>query len=263
MPGSTKAPFASEPFRGKSANGPWGDAIEEIDWSTGQILDKLIELKIERHTLVVWLSDNGAPLARNPEETSRGSNRPFHGRGYTTAEGAFRSPTIMWWPGTIPASTTCDELATTMDLLPTCTHLAGGIVEHDIDGHDIRSLLTDDHATTPYEVFYFYSGSQLQAVRQGPWKLFLPLSTFASHPHFKRGERTEPLLFDVVNDVGSERNVAANHPEIVERLTALAQAAKEDLGDQELPGKGQRPPGKISGDPHPVVGRQAAACCFD
>ncbi len=157
MPGSTKTPFASPAFKGKSTNGPWGDSVEEIDWSTGQVLDKLAELKIDERTLVIWLSDNGAPMSPSMEGDLRGSNRPLYGRGYTTSEGAFRSPTIMRWPGRIKAGTTCTELATTMDLLPTFAKLAGAAIEHKVDGHDIRPLIAGDPNTrSPYESFYYY-----------------------------------------------------------------------------------------------------------
>ena len=136
MPGSTRAPFASPAYQGASRNGPWGDAVEELDGSTGKILDKLVELDIDRRTLVIWTSDNGAPLAEDPDLPTRGRNRPLHGRGYTTAEGGFRLPTIMWWPEHIPAGSVCDELATTMDLLPTFAQLAGGEPPHDRAGAD-------------------------------------------------------------------------------------------------------------------------------
>ncbi len=97
-PGSTKTPFVGDAFRGKSTSGPWGDAIEELDWSLGKILDKLRELGIERRTLVAWISDNGAPARSNSNDPWRGSNRPLHGHGYNTAEGAFRVPAIFWRP---------------------------------------------------------------------------------------------------------------------------------------------------------------------
>lgn len=255
MPGSTAAPFSSPEFRGKSANGPWGDSIEELDWSTGQLLSKLVELGIDRRTLVIWTSDNGAPLARNPEELSRGSNRPLHGRGYTTGEGAFRVPTIAWWPGTAPAGTTCEELASTIDLLPTFAALAGvePSGERRIDGKDIRPLiLGEPDATSPHSAFYFYERDQLQAVRSGPWKLFVPLEQFSRHPHFKPGHSADPLLFNVVTDVGCESNVAADHPDVVARLMGLASEAREDLGDRGIVGRGMRQPGRVE-HPSPVV----------
>ncbi|MEM7600811.1 MAG: sulfatase [Verrucomicrobiota bacterium] len=155
MPGSTSAPFASPDFKGKSQNGPWGDSIEEIDWSTGQILDQLVSLGIDDRTFVIWTSDNGAPIRPDLADLSRGSNRPLHGRGYTTAEGAFRVPTLMWWPGTVPAGTECDELATTMDLFPTFLNWARATPSsRKRDGHDIRSLVVgDEGANHPMKYF--------------------------------------------------------------------------------------------------------------
>ena len=117
MPGSTPTPYASAAFQGKSRNGPWGDAVEELDWSTGKLLQAIRESTAERDTIVIWTSDNGAPT--NGQDSRRGSNAPLRGRGYTTAEGGMRVPMLAWCPGRIPAGTTCDQLATTMDLLPT------------------------------------------------------------------------------------------------------------------------------------------------
>lgn len=255
MPGSTRAPFASPAFKGKSRNGPWGDAIEELDWSAGKILDKLKELGIDQHTLVIWTSDNGAPLARDLKSLERGSNRPYYGRGYTTSEGAFRMPTIMWWPGRVTAGSTCSELATTMDLLPTFAKLAGGSAPMDriVDGHDIAPLILDrPGARTPYKAFYYYYQEQLQAVRSGPWKLFLPLDDFVRHPHFKKGATDKPLLFNVERDIASAKNVADANPKIVQRLTACADQARADLGDLGRKGKGQRAVGTFK-NPRPQV----------
>ena len=253
MPGSTAAPFASEEFRGRSKNGPWGDSIEELDWSIGKIMDKLVTLGIDERTLVIWTSDNGAPMTRTKGSVTRGTNSPLHGRGYTTSEGAFRVPTIMWWPTHISPGTVCQELATTMDLLPTFARLGGAGLPlgRKVDGHDISSLLVGDQdATSPYEAFYYYERDQLQAVRSGPWKMFLPLREFTKHPHFKRGAESgkngaAPLLFNVVTDINCSDDVAAAHPAVVARLSQLAEAARSDLGDRGRPGTGQRQPGKI------------------
>ena len=260
MPGSTATPFASEQFRGRSKNGAWGDSIEELDWSIGKIMDKLVDLDLDEQTLVIWTSDNGAPLARDQSSLARGNNKPLHGRGYTTSEGAFRVPTIMWWPGHVPAGTVCNELSTTMDLLPTFaalaqTDVAGGA---HIDGHNITGLVTGSpNETTPYDAFFYYERDQLQAVRSGPWKLFLPLQQFTKHPHFKQGSTKEtngeqPLLFHVVNDIACEENLADDQPEVVERLLRLADIARADLGDRGKPGHGQRSPGKV-GNPVPLL----------
>lgn len=252
MPGSTRTPFASPQFRGQSDNGPWGDAIEELDWSIGQMLDQLRTLGIAENTLVIWTSDNGAPINADRSDLSRGSNRPLHGRGYSTSEGGFRVPTIAWQPGWVPASSTCDQLATTMDLLPTFAALAGAQVPDNIDGHDITALLQQDDAPSPYEYFGYYDQDQLQAVRSGRWKLFLPLASFDRHPHFKKGRPSQPLLFDLQQDESSTRNVAQQNPQVVARLTGYAQQLREDLGDRGQAGRGQRSPGQVA-SPTPRV----------
>ncbi len=254
MPGSTRTPYASPAFKGKSRNGPWGDAIEELDWSMGKILDQLVELGIAENTLVVWTSDNGAPV--NPDNLKRGSNLPLHGRGYTTSEGAFRIPTIWWQPGKVPAGTVCEELCSTMDLLPTFAALAGKpfVPKNKIDGHDIRALIYGEKgAKSPYEAFCYYYLDQLQAVRSGPWKLFVALESPLRHPHFKPGVKsTYPLLFNLVEDVGCERNVAIEHPEIVARLSKFADTIRADLGDRGKPGAEMRQIGRVE-NPVPVV----------
>ncbi len=254
MPGSTKTAFASPAFKGKSKNGTWGDSIEELDWSVGQMLDKLVELGIDKQTLVIWTSDNGAPM-RSRTNMKRGSNLPLHGGIGTTGEGGFRVPTIMWWPGKVAAATVCSELSTTMDLLPTFARMAGGTEPQDriIDGKDIRSLITGGpNEKSPHEAFYYYHLDQLQAVRSGPWKLFLPLRSFVRHPHIRPGKPSTALLFNVVDDIASEHNVADKHPNIVTRLTELAEHAREDLGDLDRKGKGQRVRGKVE-NPVPLV----------
>lgn len=259
MPGSTAAPFASAEFRGRSKNGPWGDSIEELDWSIGKIMDKLVTLGIDHRTLVIWTSDNGAPMTRTQGSVARGTNSPLHGRGYTTSEGAFRVPTIMWWPKKISPGTVCKELATTMDLLPTFASLGGAKLPllRKVDGHDITSLIVgEQNATSPYEAFYYYERDQLQAVRSGPWKLFLPLQDFTKHPHFQRSDQagkngTKPLLFNLRTDINCSKDIATDHPEVVERLSQLAESARNDLGDRGRPGAGQRQPGKIE-NPQPL-----------
>ena len=253
MPGSTASPFSSRQFRGKSTNGPWGDSVEELDWSTGKILEALKQLGLDERTLVVWTSDNGAPR-RNPPQ---GLNTPLAGWGYTSAEGGQRVPCIMRWPGRVPAGITCAELCTTMDLLPTFARLAGTEPPNNrvIDGHDIWPLMVGEvGAESPYEAFYYYYVGQLQAVRSGKWKLHLPLE--AKWRNF-RGDTTasEVQLYDLKADVGETMNLARQHPDIVRRLLALAEKARADLGDVGQPGAHQRPAGVVA-DPTPRVLRQ-------
>jgi len=249
MPGSTRAPFASEAFRGRSANGPWGDAVEELDWSNGQILAALRRLGLAERTLVVWTSDNGAPR-RNPPQ---GSNAPLRGWGYTSDEGAMRVPAIAWWPRRIPAGAVCDEVCTTMDLLPTFARLAGApLPRRPIDGKGIWPLLSGQPgARSPHEAFFYYCREQLQAVRSGRWKLHLPLKRKMTS--FGWDNRPVPIqLYDLDSDIGERVNLAEEEPEVVARLMALAEKAREELGDVGRPGKGQRPAGLVE-NPTPRV----------
>lgn len=250
MPGSTRAPYSSEGFRGKSANGPWGDSVEEIDWSTGEILAALKKLGLDSNTLVVWTSDNGAPRRQPPQ----GSNLPLGGWGYTTREGGMRIPCVVRWPGRIPAGKTCDELASTMDLLPTFAKLAGTKPPGDriIDGKDIWPLFSGQAgAKTPHQAFYYYHRDQFHAVRSGKWKLFLPLA--AKQTNLRGDTKKSPaVLYNLETDLGETTNVASEHPNVVQRLTALAERARDDLGDGKRPGKNQRPAGFV-GNPKPQV----------
>ena len=229
---------SSEAFRGKSANGGFGDCVEEIDWSTGQILQALKELGIDDNTLVVFTSDNGAASRWG------GSNLPLSGFKGSTMEGGMREPCVMRWPGKIPAGTSCDELACTMDLLPTFAKLAGTEAPGDrvIDGKDIRALMAgEEGAESPHEAFYYYFRDQLQAVRSGKWKLHLSRKT---RPRNNKPAQTIPAkLYDLKADIAEKNNVFDKHPDIVKRLEALAQKAREDLGDGQREGANQRPAG--------------------
>ena len=240
-PGSTDSPFAEKAFQGKSTNGAYGDAIEELDWSTGEILKELKQLGIDDHTLVIWTSDNGSV------DRVHGSNHPLSGWGYGTSEGSMRVPCIMRWPGKIPAHTTCYELATTMDLLPTLAYLAGMSLspEHIIDGKDIWPLMSGQpSAKSPHEAFFYYYMEQLQAVRSGKWKLHLPLR--AKWISFEGQTRPSPAqLYDVESDPGETADLVSRRPDIVCRLEALADQARIDLGDINLPGKNQRSAGWV------------------
>lgn len=244
MPGSTAHPFSSENFRSKSANGEYGDSVEELDWSTGEVMAALQRMKLADNTLVVWTSDNGA-VKRNPPQ---GSNAPYRGSGYDTSEGAMRMPCVMRWPGKIAAGAVNDALCSTLDLLPTFASLTGAsLPPHKIDGHDITSILFDaGNTASPWDDdgFFFYRMEQLQAVRAGDWKLYLPLEG-----KFKTlGSRREPSkleLFDVRHDVSEEHEASAQHPEVVQRLIQLAEKAREDIGDFNHPGTGQRKAGMV------------------
>lgn len=251
MPGSTPHPFSSEGFRGKSANGDYGDSVEELDWSTGEIMAALKRLGLEENTLIVWTSDNGAPKRTPPQ----GSNAPYRGWGYDTSEGAMRMPCIMRWPGKIPAGAVNDALCSTMDMLPTFAALAGAEAPaQKIDGHDIGSILFDArNARSPWDDdgFFFYRMEQLQAVRAGDWKLYLPLEAKFINLQ-RKGQPAKLELYDVRHDVGEENEVSAQNPDVVQRLTALAEKARADLGDVDRPGSGQREAGMVE-TPRPLL----------
>jgi arylsulfatase A len=250
MPGSTPHPFASEEFQGRSLNGMYGDAVEELDWSTGQIMATLQRLHLDRNTLFIWTSDNGA-VQRDPPQ---GSCAPYRGFGYNTSEGAMRMPCVMRWPARIPAGKTCDALCSTLDLLPTLAGLASAeLPKLPIDGLDLGNLLTDGGVNSPRDEpgMLFYMMDQLQAVRSGPWKLYLPLDGRYSSLS-RRREFATAELYNVRDDVGELQNVAADHPEIVRRLQQLAERGRNELGDEERTGNGQRPAGWVE-TPQPLT----------
>ncbi len=251
MPGSTTHPFSSPSFRGRSRNGDYGDSVEELDWSTGEIMRTVKRMGLDEKTLVIWTSDNGAPR-RNPPQ---GSCLPYRGFGYDTSEGAMRMPCIMRWPGKIPAGRVQDEICSTMDLLPTLAKLAGAkLPPEKIDGRDASEVIfskLDAKSHWDESGFYYYRMEQLQAVRSGPWKLYLPLSN--KYANLARKTSESPLqLFDVRQDVHEDHEVAAANPTVVSRLMALAEQARRELGDAGIAGAGQRAAGFVA-SPKPLV----------
>lgn len=237
----------SEKFQGRTPRGLFGDVIAEIDWSMGQILDALARLDLERQTLVIFTSDNGPWLSYGNHAGSAGPLR--EGKG-TSFEGGVREPCLMRWPGRIPPGSVCREPAMTIDILPTLARLAGADVPADppIDGRDIWPLISGQPgATCPHEALYFYWGQALEAVRSGRWKLHFPheYRTLGGEPG--RDGRPGPYvqariglaLFDLQADIGETRDVAAEHPDVVARLKALADAARDDLGDSLTKRQGQ------------------------
>ena len=249
----------TEPFKGRSERGLYGDVIEELDASTGEIVDLLTELGLEQNTIVVYTSDNG-PWSNHslPQYTQAitehaGSAGPLRSAKATTWEGGIRVPTVMWAPGYIPAGTETKEVATTMDLLPTFIRMAGAELPADrtLDGRDIGPLMRGEPgAESPYEAFYYYRETHLDAVRSGPWKLVFPRpgrdesEWLLSKGGAFLGEILEPVtelaLYNLESDIGETTNVAADHPDVVERLTALADAGREELGDYDRIGTGVR-----------------------
>jgi arylsulfatase A len=247
--------FVSEKFKGKSEQGLYGDVIMEIDWSVGQILDELRRDDLDGNTLVIFTCDNGPWLSYG---NHAGSARPLREGKGTTWEGGVRVPGIMRWPGKIPAGRVCDEPVMTIDIVPTVARLIDArLPEHKIDGKDIWPLMAGvAGAKTPQDVLYFYyHDNDLEALRSGQWKLVLPhkyrsLTGTPGRDGSPSGysQRNCGLeLYDLANDIGERHNVAESHPQVVERLQAYAERARDDLGDSltKRPGKNRRPPGKV------------------
>jgi len=247
--------YVSDKFRGKSEQGLYGDVIMEIDWSVGRITTALAQHGLEENTLVIFASDNGPWLSYGDHA---GSARPLREGKATSFDGGVRVPCIMRWPDKIPAGSVCREPAMTIDILPTLARLAGADVPADriIDGKDIWPLVSGQPgAKSPHDALYFYWIEHLQAVRSGKWKLHFPHayrslegdpgSGGAPAPYVQR--KIGIALFDLETDIGETTDVAARHPEVVQRLQALAERARVDLGDSITNRKGQnvRSPGRI------------------
>lgn len=251
---------ASADFKGKSKRGLYGDVIEEIDFNVGRMLDAITDMGLAENTYVLFTSDNGPWLIKNKnhadghlKEDHGGSAGPLRSGKVSTFEGGVRVPTILWGPGRVPAGTTCDSIASTMDVMPTFAALAGAKVPTDrvIDGEDIRHLIHGHFDQADQDKAYFYYlRVHLQAVRQGNWKLHLPrekepvgAAPFSRNTHIAPADRIgfkEPFLVDLKSDLGETTNVAAQNPQVVEGLLALAESMRQDLGDFDRVGANMR-----------------------
>ena len=196
--------FTSEKFRGKSERGLYGDVIEEIDWSVGEILKTLKTLDLDERTFVIFTTDNGPWLEF---QERGGSALPLRDGKFSTYEGGMRVPCIMRWPGKIPAGEVCSEVAATIDFLPTIASLVNIPLPADriIDGKNIWQLVTAaPNAHSPHDAYFYYRENELQAVRSGKWKL-------------RKTDIVE--LYNLNEDMSEMNNLAEMHPDIVERLT--------------------------------------------
>ncbi len=205
-------PFDASPkFKGKSQRGLYGDVVEELDDSTGQILDQLRTLGLAEKTLVLFTSDNG------PERKTPGTAAPLRGTKHTVLEGGLRVPCLAWWPGRVPAGRVCDEFLSTLDVLPTFAALVGTERKHAVDGYDVSAvLLGQDGARSPRTTLYsLYAINQnrLESFREGRWKLHLT---------------TPPQLFDLSQNLAEAPDVAARHADLVQRLSAAAVRTREE-----------------------------------
>jgi arylsulfatase A-like enzyme len=204
--------------------------IEELDWSTGEILDALDKLGIAGRTLVVFTSDNG------PAKGGLGSAAPLRGRKGDPFEGGLRVPCLMRWPDRIPAGGTTDEIATAMDLLPTFAGIAGATLPQDrvIDGRDIGPLISGrPGATSPHEAFFYFGGNTLWGVRSGRWKLLFERERRSDGPPERYERRSGPIirraLFDLEADIGETTDLADTYPEVADKLLAQAEIFEREL----------------------------------
>lgn len=206
--------FASGKFRGASRRGLYGDVVEELDWSVGQILDTLRREGVAENTLVFFSSDNGPWLVMNQQGGSAGLLR--EGKG-STWEGGMRMPGIAWWPGKIKPGVVNTNLASLLDIFPTALKLAGAPLPTDrvLDGVDLSDVLLTG-AASPRSTFFYYRGTRLFAVRMNQWKLHLFTQKGYGQP--KPDEHKPPLLFDLNADPGEHFNLATNHPAVITEL---------------------------------------------
>lgn len=217
--------FASEAFAGRSARGLYGDVVETIDWSTGEILRTLREKDLAESTLVIFTSDNGPWLIKHLEGGSAGLLRG--GKG-STWEGGMRVPTICWWPGRIAPGQTATAVGSTLDVLPTLTSLAGIELPSDrtFDGVDLTTVLDGERAS-PREEMVYYRGTQLMALRRGPWKAHL--RTHDGYGGRPIETHDPPLLFHLERDPSETVNLAEKHPDVVAELLEALRAHAEAL----------------------------------
>ena len=216
--------FASPDFKGRSLRGRYGDTVEELDWSVGQVLAALRAAGVAENTLVFFSSDNGPWLTQNVQGGSAGPLR--EGKG-STWEGGMRVPGIASWPGKIAPGVTSTP-ASTMDLFVTALALGGAPLPGDrpIDGVDLAPVLFAGK-TLPDRPFFYYRKDQLAAVRLGNYKLHFFTQNGYGQP--KADVHEPPLLFDLARDVGEKFNVAAQHPAVVEKIRAAIAAHREKL----------------------------------
>jgi arylsulfatase len=251
-------PIAASPeFRGRSGLNPYADVVMELDASTGRIMDRLERYGIDGDTIVIFTSDNGPWLNFGEYAGSAGPLR--EGKG-TMFEGGPRVPCIVRWRGRVPPGRATAEIASTIDLLPTIAGWAGAALPaRPIDGLDLGPFLEGRTERSPRDHFFYYYGHELRAVRKGRWKLLFPHKS-RSYLGVEPGRNGLPggyasvetglELYDLVDDIGETRDVAAANPGIVAELQALAETARAELGDALTgrKGAGEREPGRLPDD---------------
>jgi len=219
--------FRSKKFEGHSKAGLYGDVIEEIDWSVGQVLQTLRDLRIDGNTLVFFCSDNGPWLTFKTHGGSAGLLK--NGKG-TTWEGGMREPTLVWCPGRVPAGVVTEELGCTMDIYSTFITEAGGTIPSDrvVDGLDLSPLLFGK-GKSPRDHMLYYRGTKLMAARLGAWKAhFLTQDSYVKGSHITTAH-DPPLLYNLELDPGERYDVAEENPQVLERISALVKAHRAQL----------------------------------
>ena len=251
----------SEKFKSKSEQGMYGDVIMEIDWSVGEILKSLAKNDLNENTLVIFTSDNGPWLNYG---NHAGTAFPLREGKGTMWEGGSRVPCIMRWPGRITAGSVSNQLAATIDILPTIAAITGAdLPARPIDGVNIQAILKGDTRATPRDEYYYYYGGELIAVRKGKMKLVFPHSyrSYAGiepgldgYPGIYKGilgkyavGKSKLELYDLDNDISESQDVSGMYPDVVERLQILGKKAREELGDRLTGtiGTGVRPIGRL------------------
>ncbi len=247
--------YASDAFGGKSGAGLFGDVVMELDYGIGTVIDALRENDIAENTLVIFTTDNGPWVGYGDHA---GSASPYRESKQTSFDGGVRVPTLFWWPGKIPANTNCDELASTIDVLPTIARLIDAdLPDHKIDGKDIRALMFGETGErSPHEYFPHYHHGELQAVRNDQWKLVFPhkYNSLNGRPGGTGGlpvpydeNMAELALYDRANDPGEITNLIGQYPEVYDELSKVADGFRKELGDKltDTQGTGVRTVGEL------------------
>lgn len=233
--------FASDKFKGKSKLGIYGDVVEEIDWSVGEIIKKLKEQNLYENAIIIFTSDNGPWLVYGNHAGSAGKLR--EGK-FTTFEGGQREPCIISWPRKIPAGVISKEMISSIDFLPTFASITGtNLPKNKIDGKDVLPLWESKSGVkNPHEALYFYAEYELQAVRWKNWKLHYPHEYNSVKVPGKDGKQgieieksLELSLFDLSSDPEEKINLANKHPDIVKKLATMGKSFDDELKKDARP----------------------------
>lgn len=248
---------ASAKFRGKSGAGLFGDVMEEVDWSIGEVMKTLAEQGLTKNTLVVFTSDNGPWLTFG---NHAGNSAGFREGKGTAWEGGLRVPCIISWPGKVAGGTICNNIVSAIDMLPTITNLCHAAKPaKKIDGVDIWPLLSQQAGANPRDEFaYYYDNNSLKAIRKGQWKLTFPCMSQTYKKTTAIGNNGWPgkyatdsvklALYDLRTDPGETLDVKEQHAAIVDQLGTLANQYRKALGDDltKQAGAEVRPAAKVT-----------------